>query len=129
MTDVVRFAVRDAEPVLAEVDSPEWTEDATFTGIGPAGRRGRGGIDAPTAFESHLESVRAAAAEALDVFRTSLTPDEVKLTFGVKLTAGAGAMIARTAIEGNLAVELVWRRAPAIDDATIDDATIDDAQP
>lgn len=117
MTDVVRFAVRDAEPVLAEVDSPEWTEDTMSTGIGPAGRRGRSGIDAPAAFESHLESVRAAAAEALDVFRTSLTPDEVKLTFGVKLTAGAGAMIARTAIEGNLAVELVWRRTPTIDDA------------
>jgi hypothetical protein len=115
MTELVAFSVPGADPVLAEVDGPQWTERVTTGGIGPVGRPRDGGREIPIPFESHLQSVRAAAVAALDAFRASLTPDEIKLTFGVKLTAEAGAIIAKTVLEGNLGVELVWKRPPAAD--------------
>jgi hypothetical protein len=97
--------------VLVEVDSPDYGEDESRTDIGPASRR-RWNRDSPSsmAFEEHLNGVRDAAVAALDVFRQSMRPDEIKLSFGVKFTAQAGAVIARTAFEGNLAVELLWQR-------------------
>ncbi|WP_304364726.1 CU044_2847 family protein, partial [Streptomyces viridosporus] len=46
---------------------------------------------------------------ALRVFRDgSLKPDTVELEFGVKLTAEAGAIIAKGSAEGHLVVKLSW---------------------
>uniref|UniRef100_UPI000B29EAC9 CU044_2847 family protein n=1 Tax=Streptomyces phaeochromogenes TaxID=1923 RepID=UPI000B29EAC9 len=60
-------------------------------------------------FEGSLEGVRAAAESALRVFRDgSLKPDTVEIEFGVKLTAEAGALIAKSAVEGHLVVKLSW---------------------
>ncbi|MEV5934731.1 CU044_2847 family protein [Streptomyces sp. NPDC093250] len=76
----------------------------------------RGGAPAQAArtFEGSLEGVRAAAESALRVFRDgSLRPDAVELEFGVKLTAEAGAVIAKGAAEGHLVVKLSW--APGTD--------------
>ncbi len=65
-------------------------------------------------FEGALEGVRTAAESALRVFRDgSLRPDAVELEFGVKLTAEAGAVIAKGAAEGHLVVKLSW--APGTD--------------
>ncbi len=35
-------------------------------------------------------------------------PDEVGVEFGIKFTAEAGALIAKTALEGNIKVSLKW---------------------
>lgn len=71
--------------------------------------RGDGPAQAARTFEGSLEGVRAAAASALRVFRDgSLKPDAVELEFGVKLTAEAGAIIARGSAEGHLVVKLSW---------------------
>jgi hypothetical protein len=107
MTELMQFTVGGRDSVMVEVDSPTYLDGNA--GIGPAGRGGRS--DLPATFAAHLQSVREAATAALDVFRSSMSPDEVRLSFGVKFTAEAGAVIARTALEGNLGVELVWHRA------------------
>jgi hypothetical protein len=71
-------------------------------------------------FEEALTGVRGAAAAALGTFtHMDVKPDEVKITFGIKLDAEAGALIARTGVEGHLDVSLTWRRdehAPPADD-------------
>ncbi len=36
-------------------------------------------------------------------------PDELEITFGVKLDAQMGAVIARTGVEGQLEVKLTWK--------------------
>ncbi|GAA0624959.1 CU044_2847 family protein [Streptomyces crystallinus] len=73
-------------------------------------RRGDNSVsEAARTFDSALEGIRAAAESALHVFRDGrLQPDAVELEFGVKLTAEAGAVIARTAVEGHLMVKLSW---------------------
>lgn len=71
--------------------------------------RSDGTVPAARTFESSLEGVRAAAESALRVFRdASLKPDAVEIEFGVKLTAEAGALIAKSAVEGHLLVKLSW---------------------
>ncbi|MCX4908994.1 CU044_2847 family protein [Streptomyces sp. NBC_00878] len=71
--------------------------------------RADGTVQAARTFEGSLDGVRAAAESALRVFRDgSLQPDTVEIEFGVKLTAEAGALIAKSAVEGHLVVKLSW---------------------
>ena len=60
-------------------------------------------------FEDSFEQVRDAAEAALAALRGGdRTPDAIELEFGVKLNAAAGAVIAKTAVEGHLKVKLTW---------------------
>ncbi|MDN3260621.1 CU044_2847 family protein [Streptomyces sp. CSDS2] len=71
--------------------------------------RGDGPAQAARTFEGALDGVRAAAAAALRVFRDgSLRPDAVEIEFGVRLSAEAGAIIAKGSAEGHLVVKLSW---------------------
>nr|WP_254552879.1 CU044_2847 family protein [Kitasatospora sp. MMS16-BH015] len=74
---------------------------------------------AAESFEQALDGARAAAESALAVFRGGvLAPDEVEIEFGVKLSAEAGALIARTAADAHLTVRLTWapaRESPHLD--------------
>lgn len=106
MTELVRFSVCHGHSVGVEVDGPAYDE-----GSAPVGRRRPG--DLSEIFEARLGEVRDAAEAALAILREASSPDEIKLSLGVKLTQEAGAIIARTALEGNLAVELVWKRTAA----------------
>lgn len=91
-------------------------DDEVRGGSGLAARDDGGAVRATRTFESSLEGARAAAESALRVFRDGrLKPDAVEIEFGVKLTAEAGAVIAKSAVEGHLVVKLSWapRSAPA----------------
>ncbi|MFF3172159.1 CU044_2847 family protein [Streptomyces sp. NPDC057900] len=60
-------------------------------------------------FDHALQGIRAAAESALAVFRDgTLKPDGVEIEFGVKITTEAGAVIAKSAVEGHLTVKLSW---------------------
>ena len=75
-------------------------------GIGKAGGLGRVGnvLDTQQAFRGKLSGIRDAASEALSVLKEDLSPDEVTLRFGIKITAEGGAVVARAAVEGNMEV-------------------------
>lgn len=78
-------------------------------------RVARDGIvaDAGRKLEAALQDVRDAAESALAVFRDGrLQPDGIELEFGVKLNAEAGAILAKSAVEGHFAVKLCWQRQP-----------------
>ncbi|WP_232626926.1 CU044_2847 family protein [Streptomyces alfalfae] len=108
MTELMRWE-SDEGPVVVEVDSGD-------PGVRSVSRRGEHDEihDVEGRFESALHNVRGAAMSALRTFRErSLDPDAIELEFGVKLSAAAGAVIARTAAEGHLTVRLSWtRRTP-----------------
>ncbi|MFF8862285.1 CU044_2847 family protein [Streptomyces sp. NPDC015139] len=79
--------------------------------------RGDGPAQAARTFEGALEGVRAAAASALRVFRDgSLRPETVEIEFGVRLSAEAGAVIAKGSTEGHLVVKLSWSPGPTTAD-------------
>ena len=105
MKRAIEFATESGETVLVEVDDRVGAE-------GPM-RGTRGGDIAGKAartFEQALASIKP-AAEAVVSAVSALTekPDEVQVTFGLKLTASV-AMIASTGAEGNFEVTLTWKR-------------------
>lgn len=104
MTELVRFELADGGSVVAELDESP--------GVSRAGRQGvletaRGTL------EGALTEVRDAAAAALAQFQDmARKPDEVEIKFGVRLDARAGAVIARTGMQGHFEVKVRWNREP-----------------
>ena len=96
------------ERIVVEVEADE----EGYVGV----TRGVGGTigEVHQSFHEALAKVRGAAITAIHTFHDkAVGADEVELEFGVKLTAEAGAVIAKTATEGHLTVKLKWRRAEA----------------
>jgi Trypsin-co-occurring domain 1 len=115
-TELVRFALADGRTVLVEVDE--------LPGVSRAGRSSARVLqEAKATFEQAVVGVRDAAAAALAQF-TSMTraPDEVELKFGLKLDAEAGAVIARTGVQGQFEVKLRWRR----DDLPVEEEVVEE---
>jgi hypothetical protein len=110
MGRLLEFTTDDGAVVVVESVEP-----GTGTRLVGRGDGGPAALASST-FEGALDGVRSAAQSALRVFRDgSLRPDSVELEFGVKLTAEAGAVIAKGAAEGQLVVRLGWsseRQAP-----------------
>ncbi|MFF4014077.1 CU044_2847 family protein [Streptomyces sp. NPDC001843] len=105
MSRLVEFTTEDGAIVVVETaDSPGGSR-LVSRGEAPAER-------VTGTFETALDGVRSAAQSALRVFRDgTLRPDSVELEFGVKLSAEAGAVIAKGAAEGQLVVRLSWASA------------------
>ncbi|WTX70890.1 hypothetical protein OG788_16130 [Streptomyces sp. NBC_00647] len=101
MDGLVEFKTDDGALVVVEA-----ADDASGSRLVA---RDDGTVQATRTFEGALEGVRAAAQSALRVFRDgSLRPDSVEIEFGVKLSAEAGALIAKSSVEGHLVVKLSW---------------------
>ncbi|MEV8093350.1 CU044_2847 family protein [Kitasatospora sp. NPDC085879] len=106
MSHYVEFLTADGAVVRVESTS----QTPAAYGMQPVGRGGGDAVvRASETFEHALGGVRAAAEAALAVLRDgSLRPDTVEIEFGVKLSAEAGALIARTAADAHLTVKLSW---------------------
>jgi hypothetical protein len=83
----------------------------------PNGYRAVGARDAAVRVR---DAVRPAISAARDVLQqlSELSPDEVEVTFGIKVSGGADWLVAKAASEANFAVKLRWSAgraaAPAI---------------
>ncbi|MEU9266490.1 CU044_2847 family protein [Streptomyces sp. NPDC048251] len=102
MTELVRWRLDSGGEVIVEVppDGPS---------ISPVSRTGGLVESAGTSLSSALGNVRQAASDVLGQFRAmDVRPGTIEVEFGVKLTAEAGAIIAKTSAEGHLNVRLTW---------------------
>ena len=102
---VARFETSGGVPVLVEVDDDD-------LGVERASRGSDGVLAAGDRIEDALARVRPAAQAVLAEMR-GLAPDKVSVEFGIKLSAGAGAVIAKTEAEGHFTVVLEWERSAA----------------
>ncbi|MEU5821419.1 CU044_2847 family protein [Streptomyces sp. NPDC047803] len=114
MASLMEFTTDNGATVTVEVDRhAPGAQLVSRDGQHTLARAGR-------TFDSALEGIRSAAESALAVFRDGrLQPDGVELEFGVKITSEAGAVIAKSALEGHLTVKLSWSpgsRGPATAD-------------
>jgi len=107
MAELARFTVREHESVVFEID--DIGDGIRQVGLGRKGKV----MDVQQSFEGKLSNIRDAASAALSVLKEDLRPDAVTLRFGIKMTVEAGAVIARTAVEGNMEVEMSWHRDAA----------------
>jgi hypothetical protein len=95
---------KNAKTFLVEIDDPMQTGNVAISR--QTAERARQSL------ESALEELRP----GVDAMMTKLhdlasQPDEVSLAFGIKFTAEANALIAKTAVEGNVTVKLKWAKS------------------
>jgi Trypsin-co-occurring domain 1 len=98
----VRFDLESGGSVGVELDE--------VPGVSRAGRQ-EPLVAAQRTLEAALTEVRNAAAATIAQFQDmARKPDEVEIEFGVKLNAEAGAIIARTGMEGHFQVTVRWSK-------------------
>ncbi|QWF76638.1 CU044_2847 family protein [Amycolatopsis sp. CA-230715] len=103
MDGLARFPLDGGGSVVVEVEAP--------VGTSRVSRREDLVEEARILFEKAFSAVRDAAASALGQFQSmARTPDEVEIKFGVKLSAEAGAVIAKTGLEGQFEIKLKWKK-------------------
>ncbi|SMD25794.1 CU044_2847 family protein [Kibdelosporangium aridum] len=103
MPELVRFPLEVGGSVLVEVE-PE-------PGMQRAARPGSVLKEASATLERALHQVRDAASAAMAEFLAMpRRPDELEIKFGLKLDAQAGAVIARTGMQGQFEIKLKWIR-------------------
>ena len=103
-SQLLEYGLASGGSILIEVDDP-------LTGNRPVSR----GLaeKARDSFDAALAQVKP----GVEVLITQLgdlasRPDDVSLEFGIKFTAGADALIAKTSLEGNIKVTLAWKSKP-----------------
>lgn len=102
-----RLLLPDGRVVIFEddVDFPSGERLVSITDLGQK-------ID----FRSSLESLKSAANLLLETFHSLIEkPDECEIEFGVKLSAAAGAVLAKAGGEASFRVKMKWaaEKSPA----------------
>jgi hypothetical protein len=100
MAELIRVPLESGGSLTVEVDSHD-------AGVVKAARPGQIVADATQTLEAALASLVPGATAVVEKLRAA-KPSDVSLSFGIKLTAEAGAVIAKTAGECNFAVTLHW---------------------
>jgi hypothetical protein len=85
----------------------EASED--LVGPVPAARPGEIVATAVQTFEAGLDTLQPALTRLLEKLRT-VSPQEVTVELGIKLSTKAGVVIAQAAGEANFKVTLLWRQ-------------------
>ena len=84
-------------------------DDSEQQGMIPAARSGEVAVKAKQTFEEALEQIKPGADIVIQKLRDmSAQPDEISVTFGLKMSANAGAFIAASGVEANFTVLLRW---------------------
>lgn len=64
------------------------------------------------AFDEAMNTIREVAEKVtLTMDPIAARPDDMEISFAIKLTAEAGAVIAKTGIEGTFSVKLAWKKS------------------
>ena len=104
------FTIDDNAPILVEfTDSASYSTEKTMRGMGQVPgdivERSEQAIDsAMNTIHNMAQRVKAAIDAISD------RPDTVEVAFGLKLGAGAGALIANTNTEASINVKMIWER-------------------
>jgi hypothetical protein len=101
MTAILAFDTPEGESIKIEVDDSR-------TGPQRVSRDGQV-IEAGRRLEEVLAQARPTVHAVLASI-SGLAADEREIEFGIKLTAEAGVVVAKTALEGNFVLRLKWVR-------------------
>lgn len=105
MKRLIEFPLEDGTTMLVEIDEPDQG------GLVKASRSDDVITKAQQTLEKSLEKVKPAAQLVIQKLRElHETPDEVQVSFGLKLSAEAGAVLASGSVEANYTVTLKWAK-------------------
>ena len=107
MSRLALFNLDDGSSFTAEVELEEDAQGTMRGGSAPAEVIAKSG----ESFQSALRNVNLAAQAVIDGLRSlPKPPDELTVEFGVKLSAEAGAVIAKASTEANFSISLKWMK-------------------
>ncbi len=110
MAELAQFPLNGGGVVVVETDAADSSVRRVMRGSSPEATI----ATANATFESALQTVRSAAEGILNQLRLlQQPPDEVAVEFGVKMSAEAGAVIAKASTEANFKINLTWKKAAA----------------
>ena len=108
MADLVEFPLAGGGTVLVATTSPVISDLSRFRG-GSGSSRDVVSRSAET-IQDAVGRLRPAAQALVDTFiGLPRRPDEISVTFGIELSAEAGAVIASTAASANFSVTVSWK--------------------
>jgi hypothetical protein len=101
--ELVLMTIGDGPAVLVEADTglgvPTGIESASIDDVIQ---------NVASGFDAAVDAISASARGIVAKLRDAAHPDEVTLEFGIKITAQAGAIVAKAGAEGNFTVTLKW---------------------
>jgi Trypsin-co-occurring domain 1 len=110
MSPLAQFPLKNGGFLVVEVDGAENSAARVMRGSASTEVI----AEASDTFESALEKVRSAAEGILhQLCSLAQPPDEVAVEFGVKMSAGTGAIIAKASGEANFKINLTWKKSAA----------------
>lgn len=105
MKRLVEFPLEDGNTILVEIDEPDQG------GLVKVSRAGDVISKASLTLEKSLEKVRPVAQYVIQQLRKLHdAPSEIQVSFGLKLSAEAGAVLASASTEANYTVTLKWEK-------------------
>jgi Trypsin-co-occurring domain 1 len=111
VSELVEFPLESGGTVLVDV-APDSARSPVRRGLSTEGLVTR----ADQTLEAALTRVKPAAAALVEGLRSVADPpDQIEVTFGIRLSGEAGAVVAKTAAEANFSVALRWSRPPTTD--------------
>ena len=111
MKRIVEFPLEDGDSILVEVDEPAQTDSRIGIPDDRIGISDRIFQKSTQSFESAFKSVKPIANAILDkVNHLNQPADEVEVKFGIRITAGLGAVVASGSSEVNYEITLKWNR-------------------
>lgn len=112
---VISFEGPGGATVFVEASDPKLAESAnadTEHVTRGLGRQRAEVLRADRTLEVALEGVRPTISAVADLMR-AVSPDEWEVTFGISLSAQAGALIARASVAGNFQIRMSWNSTTA----------------
>lgn len=105
---IAQFTLEDGSSVLVEVDEPEGSAIQPVASVST----GKLVYQAQVSLEQALDRVKPVASTVLNKLRSGMTTpaDEIEVTFGLKLSAEAGAIISSVGGEVTFEVKLKWNQ-------------------
>jgi hypothetical protein len=107
MKRMIEVPLESGGSMLIEVELDEVEQQ----GMVPAARPGDMATKAKKTFEEALEQIKPGVDAIVEKLRgMGSRPDGIEITFGLKMSANAGAFIAASGVEANFTVLLKWNR-------------------
>jgi NTP-dependent ternary system trypsin peptidase co-occuring protein len=107
---LVEFPLEGGGSVFVEVDEVRSTDGSIRRGLSPTDLVGK----ADETVEAAFARVKPAAVALVNSLRDLVdAPDEIQLTFGIRLSGEVGAVIAKTSADANFEVQMSWKAKEA----------------
>ena len=109
---IVQFNTDDGDSIYIETEEVNTnSNEAGFAAVGLSEDEKSGINKASSKFEKALEPVKRVSNHLIQNIKDiQIAPDEISIELGLKFSAEAGMIISKASTEGNIKVNLSWKK-------------------